>query len=146
MRTFQARDLINEDIQVKLPELRTQSFFTELRKLLIFAGDMRFNESIWDDEVLNERALDVQDAKIMALTDGGKDGEAVWHGTQEEVLDYGRVTEIFEMATDMGLDNLIFYVDWQSPSGSLAQQFSLLKQKIHQRIRSARSRKSWRRT
>lgn len=139
MRTFQARDLINDDIPVRSPELRTQSFFTEVRKLLVFTRDMRLYESIWDDEVLNERALDIQDAKVMAFIDG----DPVWDGTQREVLDYGRVTEVFEMATDMEVDNLTFYVEWQSPS--LAQEFSLVKEKVRQRIRSATSRKSWRR-
>lgn len=135
-RTFQARELINNDISVGLLELRTQSFFTEVRKLLIFTESMVLYESVWNDEILNERAVDVQNAEILFLMDDA----TIWNGKQ--MLEARKVVEIFERATDMGLEKLTFYVEWYN--SSLSQDISLAREQIRQDLRSTASRKKLR--
>lgn len=132
-RTFQARELVNNDISVGLPELRTQSFFTEVRKLLIFTENMGLYESVWDDEILNKRALDVQKAEILVLMDDA----TIWDGKQ--MLESGKVIDLFERATDMGLEKLTFYVEWYS--SSLSQDISLAREQFRQEVRGTASRK-----
>lgn len=127
IRTFQARDLINDNVSVTLPALRAQSFSTEVRKLLVFCGRMDgSNLSVWDDQVLNQRGLEVQNAKIVALADD----TSLWDGTQ--MLEDKSVVELFERATDRGLDKLTIYVAWYDCS--LSQEVSLVRQQIRQRI------------
>ncbi|KAG6364633.1 hypothetical protein INS49_006236 [Diaporthe citri] len=132
-RTFQARELINNDISVGLPELRTQSFFTEVQKLLIFTENMGLYESVWNDEVLNKRAVDVQNAEILVLMDDA----TIWDGKQ--ILEAGKVIELFERATDMGLEKLTFYVEWYN--SSLSQDISLAREQFRQEARRTASRK-----
>lgn len=128
IRTFQARDLINDNVSVNLPALRAQSFFTEVRKLLVFCGRMDgCNLSVWDDQVLNQRGLEVQNAKIVALADD----TSLWDGTQ--MLEDGTAVELFERATDRGLEKLTIYVAWYDSS--------LVRQQIRQRIHSGGGRK-----
>lgn len=133
IRTFQARDIINGDISVTFPQLRTHSFFNEVRKLLIFVENMVTYESVWDDKILNGRAVDVQNAKIVALMADA----TIWDG--KEILDVGKVVELFEKATDMGLEKLTFYVEWYD--SSFLQEFSLARKQFRQRVRSTESRK-----
>lgn len=133
IRTFQARDIINGDISVTFPQLRTHSFFNEVRKLLIFVENMVTYESVWDDKILNGRAVDVQNAKIVALMADA----TIWDG--KEILDVGKVVELFEKATDMGLEKLTFYVEWYD--SSFLQDFSLARKQFRQRVRSTESRK-----
>ncbi|KAK7726463.1 hypothetical protein SLS63_007623 [Diaporthe eres] len=123
-RTFQARELINNDISVGLPELRTQSFFTEVRKLLIFTGSIALYESVWDDEILNKRAVEVQNAEILVLMDDA----TIWDGKQ--MLKVGKVVDLFERATNMGLEKLTFYVEWYN--SSLSQDISLAREQFRQ--------------
>lgn len=124
-RTFQARDLINDNISVTLPELRAQSFFTEVRKLLVFCARMNeFNLPVWDDKALNKCSLAVQNEEIVALTDD----TSLWDG--KEMLDHGNVVELFERATDKGLENLAIYVSWID--SSLLQELSLVGQQVCQ--------------
>lgn len=136
-RTFQARDLINDDISVGMPELRMQSFFTELRKLLIFTQNMGLYESVWYDEILNERAVKVRDAEILVLMDDAN----IWNG--EQILESRKAVELFERATDTGLDRLTFYVEWYN--SSLSQNISLAREQFRQRVRSYASMKRLRR-
>lgn len=138
IRTFQARDIINGDISVTFPQLRTHSFFNEVRKLLIFIENMVTYESIWDDKILNGRAVDVQDAEIVALMDDA----TIWDG--KEILEVGKVVELFEKATDMGLEKLTFYVEWYD--SSLLQGISLAREQFRRRLRSTGSRKRLRKT
>lgn len=134
IRTFQARDLINDNVSVNLPALRANSFFTEVRKLLVFCGRIDgSNLSVWDDQVLNQRGLEVQNAKIVALTDD----TSLWDGTQ--MLEDGNVVKVFERATDRGLEKLTIYVAWYD--SSLSQEVSLVRQQIRQRIHSTGARK-----
>lgn len=137
IRTFQARDLINEDVSVTLPGLRARLFFTEVRKLLIFATNIGVYESIWDDEVLNARAFRVQDAKVLALMDDA----TIWNGKQ--VLELRKTVELFENATNMNRERLTFYVEWYD--ASLSQEISLVREQFRQRVRSTASRKRLRR-
>lgn len=138
IRTFQARDIINGDISVTFPQLRTHSFFNEVRKLLIFVENMVTYESIWDDKILNGRAVDVQNARIVALMDDA----TIWDG--KEILEVGKVVELFEKATDMGLEKLTFFVEWHD--SSLFQEISLAREQFRQRFRSTGSRKRLRKT
>lgn len=137
IRTFQARDLIKEEISVTLPGLRARLFFTEVHKLLIFATNIDVYESIWDDEVLNARAFQVQDAKVLALMDDA----TIWNGKQ--VLELRKTVELFENATNMNLERLTFYVEWYD--ASLSQEISLAREQFRQRVRSTGSRKRLRR-
>lgn len=52
-RTFEATDLIDDDIPDFLYDLRAHLFFTEVRKLLLYS---RFDASLlpWDDQRLNQ--------------------------------------------------------------------------------------------
>ncbi|KAI7778531.1 hypothetical protein LA080_002041 [Diaporthe eres] len=135
-RTFQARELINNDVSVGLPELRTQSFFTEVRKLLIFTGSIGLYKWVWDDEILNQRAVDVQNAAIVVLMDDA----TIWDGKQ--MLEVRKVVELFERATDMGLEKLTFYVEWYN--SSLSQDISLARERLSQDVRRTASRKKLR--
>jgi hypothetical protein len=128
-RTFQARELINDNISVTLPELRAQSFFAEVRKLLVFCARINeFNLTVWDDKALNKCSLAVQNAEIVALTDD----TSLWNG--EEMLEPGNVVELFERATDKGLEKLVIYVAWCD--SSLLREFSSVRQQVRQRSRS----------
>lgn len=133
VRSFQARELINDDIPVRLSQLRAQPFFTEVRKLLVFTENMGAFESVWDDKILNGRAgaAEVQDGKVIALMDDA----TMWHGKQ--VLDCGKALEVFERATDLGLEKMAFYVEWYD--SSLSQGISLAGEQVRQRLHSTRS-------
>lgn len=123
-RTFQARELINDDISVHLSGLRTHSFFTEVYKLLIFCkrlGNPSLTMCNWDDEVLNELVCEIadQEAVISAFTDD----RSLWN--VKDTLECGKVLELFERATKKSLEKLTIYVAWYD--SSLSQEFSLLK-------------------
>lgn len=105
---------------------------------MIFVENMVTYESIWDDKILNGRAVDVQNAKIVALMDDA----TIWDG--KEILDVGKVVELFEKATDMGLEKLTFFVEWHD--SSLFQEISLAREQFRQRFRSTGSRKRLRKT
>lgn len=132
IRTFQARDLVNEEISVTFPGLRTQLFFTEVHKLLIFTQNMGVFKSVWDDKILNRRAVHVQNAKVIALMDDA----TIWKGKQ--ILEVRKVVELFETATYMGLEKLTFYVEWYN--ASLLQEISLAREQFRQGVRSTISR------
>lgn len=133
IRTFQARDLINDDVAVRLPALRAQCFFTEVRKLLVFCENKSCYHSVWYEDVLNEHAVHVQDAKIVALIDGAAFLDS------KQVLEEGQVVELFEKATDMGLERLTFFVEWYT--SSISQEISIKKHQVRQRASSTSSMK-----
>ncbi|KAJ0109629.1 hypothetical protein J7T55_014191 [Diaporthe amygdali] len=121
-RTFEARELINDDVAVRLPVLRSQSFFAEVRKLLIFSGNTNLYKCIWDDEELNKREIGTRKGKIIASTDC----DTLWK--RKQILEEGKVIELFERATDMGLERMTFRVAWYS--SSVPQDISLVKQQL----------------
>ncbi|POS75973.1 hypothetical protein DHEL01_v205636 [Diaporthe helianthi] len=121
-RTFQARDLINDEVSVHLSALRTQSFFTEVYKLLVFCARLgNLNMLDWDDEVLNNLVCGLADqgAPITAFTDD----TSLWDARDR--LECGKVVELFERATEKGVDSLTIYVMWHD--SRLSQEFSLLR-------------------
>ncbi|KAG8165836.1 hypothetical protein KVR01_004388 [Diaporthe batatas] len=125
-RTFQARELINDEISVHLSALRTQSFFTEIYKLLVFCERLgNHNMLDWDDEVLNELVCGLadQDTGILAFTND----DILWN--VKDTLECGKVVELFERATKKGLEKLAIYVTWCH--SSLSQEFSFLKKHFH---------------
>jgi hypothetical protein len=128
-RTFQARDLINDNVSVNLPVLRTLSFFNEVRKLLLFCA--RMNESnlaVWDEDDLNRCSADVDTDGVVALTDD----ISLSHGKEPLTPEF--VVQLFAKATDKALENLGVYLTWtDSP---LSQELSWMGHELSERPRS----------
>lgn len=125
-RTLKARELINDNISMCLAALRAHSFFTEVRKLLIFSGDMSFYECVWDDKDLNKREILTRDAKIMMSTNCS----SLWRDYQ--MLEEKKVVDLFDRATHAQLERLTFQVEWYC--SSISQQLSLARREFRQRV------------